>query len=197
MIAAPALSPRFSWDDYRRWPDGERWELIDGQPWAMAPAPSISHQTVAGRCYARLERHLNGKPCRPFIAPTDVKLSDFDVVQPDVLVVCDPTKVTQTHIEGAPELVIEVLSPHTAARDLRDKKALYERAGVREYLVIDPLEQYAVRFRRDDRGRFGEGAVIAAQEAVALATLEGFTLPLWELFDLPAPGEPQSPGPLG
>jgi len=197
MIAVPAIPSRFSWADYRQWPDGERWELIDGQAWAMAPAPSIKHQTVAGQCYARLELFLRGKPCRPFIAPTDVKLSEYDVVQPDVLVVCDPDKITQTHIEGAPDLVIEVLSPRTAARDLRDKRTLYEQAGVREYLVIDPLELYAVHFRRDDRGRFGEGRVIAAQESVSLATLADFMLPLWELFDLPAPGESQAPGPLG
>ncbi|MCO5760032.1 MAG: Uma2 family endonuclease [Chromatiaceae bacterium] len=72
MIAVPAIPPRFSWADYRRWPDGERWELIDGRAWAMAPAPSISHQTVAGRCYARLERHLqvaDGKTPGPGPAP--------------------------------------------------------------------------------------------------------------------------------
>jgi Uma2 family endonuclease len=72
--------------------------------------------------YSRLERGLEGKSCKPFIAPTDVKLSDLDVVQPDILVVCDAARVTPTHIEDAPDVVIEVLSPATSAKDLRQKK---------------------------------------------------------------------------
>jgi len=187
MSLAPASTQRFTWADYRTWPDSERWELIDGQAYNMSPAPSTRHQSIALRMASRLEQRLAGKDCTPFIAPTDVRLSDFDVVQPDVLVVCDPSKITPTHIEGAPELVVEVLSPSTSVRDLREKKALYQRAGVREYLVLDPLEHYGLLFRLDETGRFGEGQVIAAQESVGFATLEGIEIPLWELFELPDP----------
>ncbi|OGT88366.1 MAG: hypothetical protein A2286_05135 [Gammaproteobacteria bacterium RIFOXYA12_FULL_61_12] len=187
MSLAPADKQRFTWANYRTWPDSERWELIDGQAYNMSPAPTIKHQSVTGRLYSRLEQRLAGKGCTPFIAPTDVRLSDFDVVQPDVLVVCDPSKITPTHIEGAPELVVEVLSPSTSVKDLREKKALYQRAGVCEYLVLDPLEHYGLLFRRDESGRFGEGEVIGAQESVSFATLEGVEIPLWELFELPGP----------
>jgi len=101
----------FTWTDYRTWPDDERWELIAGVAYTMAPAPSTKHQSIGARLYSRPERGLEGKSCKPFIAPTDVKLSDLDVVQPDILVVCDSARITPTHIEGALEVVIEVLPP--------------------------------------------------------------------------------------
>jgi len=194
MSLAPRPNQRFTWADYCAWPDNERWELIDGRAYNMSPAPTIKHQSVTGTLFSRLEQRLRGKPCRPFIAPTDVKLSDFDVVQPDILVVCDPSKITPSHIEGAPDLVVEVLSPSTSAKDLREKKALFQRAGVREYLVLDPLEHYSLLFRRGDDGRFGEGIIIAAQESLSFATLEGVEIPLWEVFELPGPAEGE-PGP--
>jgi Uma2 family endonuclease len=90
-------------------------------------------------------------------------------------------------IEGAPDLICEVLSPGTSARDLRDKKALYERAGVREYLVVDPLEQYALCFLLGSDG-YDKGRVVAADEVLRLATLEDVVIPLWELFEVPGPG---------
>jgi len=108
-------------------------------------------------------------------------------------VVCDSTRITPTHIEGAPDVVIEVLSPATAAKDLRQKKTLYERAGVREYLVIDPLEQYAIRFLSGPDG-FDQGTVFAADEPLVIATLEALEIPLWEIFELEGPraGEEQA-----
>ncbi len=183
----------YTWRDYRSWPADERWEIIDGMAYAMAPAPSTRHQIVAGNLFSHFREGLKTKPCRPFIAPTDVKLSDLDVVQPDILVVCDPAKITPTHIEGAPEVVVEVLSPATSAKDLRQKKALYERAGVREYLVVDPLEHYAMRFLNGADG-FDKGTVFAADERIILVTLEGLEVPLWEVFELPSPERASGPG---
>ncbi len=198
-MSLPALAEPlagFTWGDYRTWPDDERWELIDGVAYAMSPAPSIRHQEVVGRLFSRIEQQLRGRPCRPFVAPTDVKLSETDVVQPDVLVVCDPARITPSHIEGAPDLIVEVLSPGSSARDLRDKKALYERAGVGEYLVVDPLEHYAVRFLLGADG-YDKGTVFAAEERLRFATLEAVEVALWELFDLAGPaseGARHSPG---
>ena len=179
MLSPAAASPdaRFSWRDYRSWPDDERWELIDGVPKAMAPAPSIAHQRVVGRLHARLAAMLAGHPCEPFVAPVDVKLGEHDVVQPDVVVVCRDEQVTDTHIEGAPGIVFEVLSPRTSARDLREKKALYERAGVAVYVVIDPLERYALVFSLTDGG-YDSGAVVAADEALVLAAPVAVEIPL-------------------
>ncbi|MBF0255668.1 MAG: Uma2 family endonuclease [Gammaproteobacteria bacterium] len=192
MSVQAALEPGFSWQDYQGWPDDERWELIDGQAYAMAPAPSTRHQRVAARLYARLERAVDGKGCQPFIAPVDLRLSDFDVVQPDVLLVCDPDQIHDSHIEGPPALVVEVLSPATATRDLRQKKALYQRFGVAFYLVIHPLEQYAQLFRLSASGQYDTGQIIGTDESLELELGGGLQIPLWEVFDLPAPGsEPE------
>ena len=189
MAAAPPKTPgaRCNWTDYQSWPDEERWEILAGVAYAMSPAPSTSHQAVLLRLASRIEQSLVGRPCRPFIAPTDVRLSEFDVVQPDVLVVCDPAKIAPRQIDGAPDLVVEVLSPATATRGLREKKALYEESGVREYIVVDPLQHYAIRFLRSADGSYDKGTVFAADEMLVCATLDGIEIPLWEAFDLAGP----------
>lgn len=100
--------------------------------------------------------------------------------------VCDPAKITPSHIDGAPDVVVEILSPNTEAKDLGEKKALYERAGVKEYLVVDPLEHYAIRFLNGADG-FDKGTVFGPDQMLIVATLDGVEVPLWEVFDLPAP----------
>ena len=182
-----------TWQDYLSWPDEERWEIIDGTAYAMLPAPSTLHKNIVGRIFSRLDQQLSGKPCQPFIAPTDVKLSEQDVVQPDIIVVCDPAKITPSHIEGAPEVVIEVLSPATSSRDLREKKALYEKSGVLEYVLVDPLENYAIRFLLTDDG-YDKGMVFACDELLVFERLEGLQVPLWEVFELPPPEPAAVPG---
>jgi Uma2 family endonuclease len=185
---------RFTWQEYQTWPDTERWELIDGVAYAMAPAPSTKHQVVALAIGGLLRNRLAGKTCKPFIAPTDVKLSDQDVVQPDILVVCKLNQITPTHIEGAPQVVVEVLSPATSTRDQREKKALYERTGVMEYVLVDPLEHYAIRFLNGlDGNGFDKGTVFGPDEMLVFATLDGLEVPLWEVFDLPGPDAEKPP----
>jgi len=177
----------YSVEDYLNWPEDERWELIGGTAYNLSPAPAIKHQKIAGRVYSRLEQRLNGKSCMPFIAPVDVILSDDDVVQPDVLVVCDQGKITEKNIQGAPDLVVEVLSPGTALKDLREKKNLYERSGVREYVVIDPLEEYVQRFWLQSDGQYGAGDILGAREVLVFRSLPGIELPMWEIFELEPP----------
>jgi len=186
-VPAVRLDRCYTWADYLSWPEGERWEIIQGVAYGMSAAPSTRHQDVCGKIYSRLEQQLRGHPCRPFVAPTAVKLSDINVVEPDILVVCDRSTVTASHIEGAPDLIVEVLSPGTSAKDLRQKKALYEQSGVREYVVVDPLEHYAIRFLLGADG-YDKGSVFASDEVLTFATLEGVEVPLWEVFDLPGPG---------
>lgn len=84
---------RYTWAEYRSWPEDERCELIDGVAYGMPAAPSIRHQEVVGAVFSRIEQQLRGGSCRPYIAPTAVKLSEHDVVEPDILVVWDPARV--------------------------------------------------------------------------------------------------------
>jgi Uma2 family endonuclease len=149
-------------------------------------ALSTKHQKIVLHLSAHLLQQLSGKPCQPFIAPIDVKLSEQDVVQPDIIVVCDPARITPTHINGAPEVVLEVLSPATSSRDLREKKALYKKSGVLEYVLVDPLENYAIRFLLTDDG-YDLGLVFACDENLVFERLDGLQVPLWEVFELPPP----------
>ena len=175
---------RYTVADYLSWDDGERWELIDGVVYNMSPAPTIKHHDMGMNFYSLLRNRLQGKPCKPFAAPVDVVLSDHDVVQPDALVVCDRAKITTKNIQGAPDFVLEVLSPSTSRKDLREKKALYERAGVSEYLVLDPLELYALLFRLDAEGRYGTGEVYGPEESIILQVLGGEAVDLQEIFEI-------------
>ena len=143
----------YTLDDWKTWEGA--WELIAGvayPTYGMAPAPAPEHQRVAvrfsSRCWLALDeaKQRSGGTCEIFPAPIDLFLGDT-VVQPDLLVVCDPTKITERGIEGAPELVVEILSPSTASKDLTRKRWLYEGAGVPEYLIIDPQEQVGVLLR--------------------------------------------------
>jgi Uma2 family endonuclease len=180
---------QYSWQDYLNWPENERWEIIDGVAYNMSPAPSIKHQTTAGNLFSLLNQKLAGKPCKPFIAPTDVVLSEHDVVQPDVLIVCDPAKITEQNIQGVPDLVVEVLSPATALKDLREKKALYERFAVKEYIILDPLELYVQQFFLGKDGTYGKGEVLGPEEVLRLKTIEGIEIMLWEVFEVERPLE--------
>jgi Uma2 family endonuclease len=178
---------RYTVADYLNWPDDERWELIAGEVYNMSPAPTVKHQSIVGDFYNQLKQQLKGKSCVPYVAPLDVVLSDNDVVQPDVLVVCDPAKITEENIQGAPDLVVEVLSPGTALKDMREKKALYERSGVREYVVIDPLEEYVQRFCLQNDGHYGSSDVFGPHEVLHLRSLPEIEIQLWKIFDINPP----------
>lgn len=143
--------------DYLGWPDDVRYELIDGEAYCMAPAPDLVHQDVAGGLYRQLGNALEGRACRVFIAPVDVRLpraGEADdavdtVVQPDVLVVCNPDKLDRRGVRGAPDWIAEVLSPSTASHDQIAKRRVYERAGVAEYWLIHPTDRVLTIYRLD------------------------------------------------
>ena len=147
---AEKFEERFSYGNYRGWPDDERWELIDGEAWMMA-SPSEWHQMLLGRIYGELHNYLKGKPCWALPAPFDVLIpKDEDpeegddrvdtVVQPDIVVYCDRTKLREAFGRGAPEIVVEILSKSTESKDRKLKYRRYERAGVKEYWIVDPME---------------------------------------------------------
>jgi len=180
----PKTMEKYTYQDYCAWPDDERWELIGGIAYDMTPAPSFDHQNVAGTFYRLLGNALQGKTCVPGIAPVDVVLSEEDVVQPDVFVVCDPQKITGKNIQGAPDLVIEVLSPATAKKDRWEKKWLYEKSGVREYILIEVAAQFVERYVLGDDRQFSPGEMFEAHQVIPLRSLEGIEIPLWEVYGI-------------
>jgi Uma2 family endonuclease len=188
----PALTPQesFTYRQYRTWPDEERWELIDGQAWAMSPAPMTGHQKVSGSLFAKIHNFLEGEPCRVFDAPFDVVLprgeeSDDEVrtvVQPDIVVICDKSKITKRGGRGAPDWVIEILSPRTAKKDFETKFRLYERHGVREYWIVDPGMAVIHAWRLGQDGSFGEERLYEDGEAAPSAVLDGLVIDTEKLF---------------
>ncbi|MDD5298088.1 MAG: Uma2 family endonuclease [Rhodocyclaceae bacterium] len=147
----------YTYGDYRHWPEDLRYELIDGIAFLMAPAPSLDHQTLAGEVFHQVRTALRDSPCRVLMAPVDVLLGQADcaddeldtVLQPDLLVVCDPGKLTPRGVRGAPDWVLEVISPSSASHDQTVKLAAYERAGIREYWLAHPVDRVLTIYRHD------------------------------------------------
>ena len=185
----------YTYADYLTWPDDARYELIDGEAFLMAPAPLIEHQEVAGEVFRQLANQLDGKPCRPYIAPVDVRLPRNDeadaaidtVVQPDVLVVCDPSKIDRRGVRGAPDWLLEVLSPSTAAHDQIAKRRTYERAGVREYWLVHPGDRTLTVYLLEN-GRYGRPEIYELKDATPIGVLPGVSI-AWDALSerLPKP----------
>lgn len=132
-------APRFTYEDYLLMPEDRRYELIEGDIY-MVPSPTTRHQRIAGRIYRRLTDFAEDRNLGEVLtAPLDVKFSQYDVVQPDLLFVTkERSNILRDRVEGAPDLLIEILSPDSRSRDLTLKRKLYFRHGVQEYWIVDP-----------------------------------------------------------
>lgn len=174
---------RHTYRDYLTWPEGERYELINGQAYAMAPAPRRIHQEIAGEIFRQIANALESSRCRVYIAPFDVRLPterEADeaidtVVQPDISVICDPTRLDERGCRGAPDWIIEVLSPATAAHDQIIKRDLYERHGVREYWLVHPADRLVMVYCHQD-GNYGKPAVHELEGHLAATILPEITI---------------------
>lgn len=193
-MGLPQPQAHYTVEDYMQWPDEMRCELIGGEVWDMSPAPTVDHQELVGNLHVEIALFLReqeksgggGKPpCRILESPVDVVLAFNTVVQPDLIVVCDPAKLAnRKNVQGAPDLVVEVLSPSTAAKDKREKKALYERSGVPQYLIVDPVSHYAELYVLH-AGSYGVPQILDAEDKLSLAVTPGFDKTLAELFGWP------------
>ncbi len=179
----------YSWDDYQSWDDGERRELIGGEIYVMTPAPVPRHQRIASRLTRFLDEYFEGRTCDLYAAPIDVKLSDFDVVQPDLVVICDEERIKPTHIDGAPTLVIEILSPSTAVYDRTKKLELYAHSGVREVWLVTPypstIEVYLL-----DGATYRLMQTVSTVDKLKSPSFPDLRIDLKRVFDFPLePGE--------
>lgn len=180
----------FTYADYCSWPEEERWELIDGVAYDMTPAPSRLHASISGDLFFALKRFFDGKPCEVYAAPFDVRLpvnGEPDdqvetVVQPDILVVCDGKKLDDKGCRGAPDLVIEILSPATASKDCILKRALYEKHGVREFWLVDPANRMVTVYSLAADGLFGKSAVYSAEDTVQVGLFPDLKIDLAGIF---------------
>ncbi len=189
MRSPDDASVKFTYDDFLRFPDdGKRHEIIDGDHY-VTPSPNTRHQRISGQLFWLLRRYLELHPIgEMFAAPFDVVFSNLNVVEPDLLYISrDRTGVlTDTHVRGAPDLVVEILSPGTRKIDERTKRALYERFDVREYWVVDP-ERDAIAAHRRIEGTLARVSELTAERGDALTTplLPGFAALLTTVFAKP------------
>jgi Uma2 family endonuclease len=190
MPLARKIKKTFTYADYLRWDESVRVELIRGEVFDMTPAPSRRHQEILMQLILVFGNFLRGKKCRLYPAPFDVRLPDkgvsdteiTTVVQPDISVICDAKKLDERGCLGAPDLVVEIVSPGTAAKDMREKHALYEKHGVKEYWIIHPLEKTLMVLHRGKDGLYARPVIYSPPDTVKVKTLKGLSINLTDLF---------------
>jgi Uma2 family endonuclease len=177
----------YAWDDYVSWDDDTRWEIIGGEAFDMSPAPGVEHQRVVSELFVVLHRRFSDKKCEVLVSPVDVKLSEHDVVQPDIVIVCDRSKFQPSHIDGAPTLLVEVFSPSTEVHDRLRKMALYARSGVKEVWLASPraatVEVYVL-----DGDTYRLAGAYGREEKLKSGTFPGLTVNLRQVFSAPQEG---------
>jgi Uma2 family endonuclease len=182
------LSKSYTYADYLKWQFDERLELIKGKIFKMSPAPSSTHQDIVAKVSGELYQYLKGKPCKVYPAPFDVRLSRVindeqvtTVVQPDVCVICDPAKIDLRGAIGAPDIVVEILSPGNNKKELQNKYEAYEEAGVLEYWIIQPSEKTFLKYTLIN-GRYQGSRLLTIGDEVTTPILPDFVLNLDDVF---------------
>jgi len=180
----------YTYGDYLTWDDGKSYELIDGVVYNMTPAPSLRHQQILGAIHNQFYNYLADKKCEAYFAPFVVRLlmaeeEDQDVstvVQPD-LGVCDQDKLDERGCKGAPELVVEIVSPASAGRDRKVKRDLYEKHGVKEYWLVDYSGNTVEAYLLNDNGQYGKSDVYTDQEMVPVSIFADLEIDLERVFN--------------
>ena len=184
------LSGTYSYADYLRWEFDERLELIKGKIFTMSPGPATLHQRILLKLSYQLYHFLQKRSCEVFIAPFDVRLPQnslddnwvYTVVQPDLCVICDKSKIDGKGCIGAPDIVVEILSPGNSKKELKNKFEVYEEAGVKEYWIIHPEERTFFKYVLNASGRFEPTHLLTLGDHVTSSVLPGFELSLDEVF---------------
>jgi len=183
------INKTYTYADYFKWKFEERVELIRGRIFKMSPAPNRRHQQLTGDIFFEIRRFLAGQKCEVYVAPFDVRLprkskDDNDIItvlQPDVCVICDPAKLDDKGCIGAPDIVVEILSPGNNTKELKNKYEVYEEDGVKEYWIVSPQDETFVLYALAD-GRYIASRIMVAGDIVKSSVLNGFALNLEQLF---------------
>jgi len=189
-LPAKKLGNGFTYGHYITWPEEERWELIDGNAYNMSPAPSRRHQQISRELGTQIKIFLDDKPCELYFAPFDVRLPEADEkdeeictnVQPDIVVICDEKKLDDKGARGAPDLIIEILSPSTNTMDLKIKLELYERHGVKEYWIVHPTDNTVLVFKLNKNKLYGKPDVYTDVDKILTPILKGLEIELELVF---------------
>lgn len=185
------IEKNWSYAQYLTWDDNNRWEIINGTVYNMSPAPGRFHQHYIGNIFAQFHQQLKGKPCQAFVSPFDVRFAEkpddgdediINVVQPDIIIVCDQSKLDNRGCKGAPDLVVEVLSPSTMKRDRKEKFELYRKFGVKEYWLVYPGENTIEVFTLNN-GSYGESVLYDENDTVTVSVAGGFNVVVKEVFE--------------
>lgn len=180
----------YTYEDYLKFDFDYMVELIRGFIYKMSPAPTTIHQKVAGNFHIIFGNHFKKHKCQLFIAPTDVVLPVYNtkrkqsntVVQPDIVIVCDQSKITEKAIIGVPDFILEVISPHTSKKDIKYKYAVYEECGVREYWIVYPMDKLVEVLLLVD-GKYVRKELYTREETATLCTFSGVKVDLKEVFE--------------
>jgi len=184
------VNSSYTYADYLKWNFKERVELIKGKLFKMSPAPNRMHQGLSTYISNELYNHLKGGKCKVYSAPFDVRLpikskDDKDIItvlQPDICVVCDESKLDYKGCIGAPDLVVEILSPSNNVVELKNKYDVYEQSGVTEYWVVSPQDKTFLVYTLV-AGRYQPSRLMVAGDVVTATALSGLTIDLTDLFD--------------
>ena len=180
-LPAKRIDDKYTYADYLTWNDDERWEIINAIAYNMSPAPSWRHQDISANLEFQTQKFLFGKSCKVYHAPFDVILQEGGeseeeaktVVQPDIFIICDKSKLTQRGCFGAPDLIIEILSLSTAAKDIEKKFNLYEKFGVKEYWIVYPKEQMIQVYKLDENKKYGRPEIYTSEDKIEVELFNG------------------------
>jgi Uma2 family endonuclease len=178
---------KYSYDDYRNWQDDERWEIIEGDAYLMSPSPKKKHQIISRNITWSIGQQKEKlKSCNFYEAPMDVIFDDFNVVQPDIFIVCEKDKDSD-YVFDVPEVIIEIISKSTAYKDTKIKKDLYEKFGVNEYILVFPELEITERYVLENK-KYGSPERFNWDETLKLKTFD-IEINLWEIFEKELPKE--------
>lgn len=181
----------YTYEDYCKFDDDKRREIIDGVIYLMSPGANSEHQEIAFNLSGIFYNYFKDKKCKAFFAPYDVRLPKegetketvSNIVQPDIVVICDRNKIDRRGCFGAPDLAIEILSPSTSRVDKVKKLNLYQEHGIREYWIVDPTNQTIDRFSLDEStGKYKQVEYFGRSDTITPVIFPDFTLKLDEVF---------------